>query len=266
MDNGAGSGSWFRRLLDMPNDSTRKTVIVTLLVCLSGSVLVAGSAVLLKPAQIANQQREKQARFAEIIRGLPGDGNRIEARVVDLASGNYVETIEAARFDQRRAARDPERSVAIPAERDLAQIKRRSRWAVVHLVRNQGRLRLVILPVHGRGFGSTIYGYLGLTGDTQSVVGISFYEHGETPGLGALIDDPGWRDRWRGKKVWNDDGKPGLGVAEGPVDAATPEASRLVDGLTGATWTSRGVSNLLRFWLGEDGFGPFLRNIRDRRG
>ncbi|NQU71575.1 MAG: FMN-binding protein, partial [Rhodospirillales bacterium] len=111
-----------------------------------------------------------------------------------------------------------------------------------------------------------LYGYLGISADTQTVVGLSFYEHGETPGLGALIDDESWRSQWRGKKIWDDAGKPALGAASGAVVPNSPEARYMVDGLTGATWTSRGVTNLLRFWLGNDGFGPYLRNLRGRGG
>ncbi len=258
----------------MPNDSPLKAVIVTLAVCLVASILVAGSAVLLKPAQEANKERERLARIGEISALLPGveeairmgDSIRLEARVVDLATGRYLRSIDPADFDQRRAAKDPGQSVAIPPKRDLAQIGRRAAFAVVYLVRDEERLRAVILPVHGRGFGSMLYGYLGLSGDLSTVIGLSFYEHGETPGLGALIDDPQWRSLWQGKKVWLGAGIPGIGVAEGPVEPGSPEADYLVDGLTGATWTSRGVTNLLRFWLGEDGFGVYLRNIPNQRG
>jgi Na+-transporting NADH:ubiquinone oxidoreductase subunit C len=248
--------------------------VVTLCVCLAASALVTGSAVLLRPMQTVNKEREREARIAEIVARLPGlageipllESVRVEARVVDLESGRYVPNIDPAQFDQRRAAKDPAQSVAIPAERDLAQIGRRTRFAVVHLVRRGEQLLLVILPVRGHGFGSMLYGYLGLSGDTGSVVGLSFYEHGETPGLGALIDDPEWRAQWLGKKVWDDQGQPGLGVAETALEPDAREATYLADALTGATWTARGVTNLLRFWLGDDGFGPFLRNIRDRRG
>ncbi len=258
----------------MPNDSPLKAVIVTLVVCLVASILVAGSAVLLKPAQEVNKERERLARIGQIATLIPGveeairmgDSTRVEARVVDMATGRYVRSIDPADFDQRRAAKDPGLSVAIPSERDLAQIGRRAAFAVVYLVREEERLRAVILPVHGRGFGSMLYGYLGLSGDLRTVIGLNFYEHGETPGLGALIDDPQWRGQWQGKEVWAGAGIPAIGVADGPVARDSPQADYLVDGLTGATWTSRGVTNLLRFWLGSDGFGPYLRSIPDERG
>jgi Na+-transporting NADH:ubiquinone oxidoreductase subunit C len=255
------------------NDGPLKAILVTLCVCLVASILVTGSAVLLRPMQTANKEREREARITEIVARLPElagevllfEAVSVEARVVDLDSGRIVQTIDPDRFDQRRAAKDPGQSIAIPPERDIAQIGRRSRFAVVHLVWRDQQLLLVVLPVRGHGFGSMLYGYLGLSGDTRRVVGLSFYEHGETPGLGALIDDPQWRAQWRGKKVWDEQGEPGLGVAETILEPDAPEADYLADALTGATWTARGVTNLLRFWLGDDGFGPFLRNIRERR-
>ncbi len=280
MPNSAGGnpdpsgGGWLRKFFDMPNDSALKTVIVTLVVCLAGSILVAGSAVLLKPLHDANKARERQARMAEIIAQLPGIGERfgadesvsVEARVVDLASGLYVPSMDATRFKPRRAAKDPKQSVAIAAKYDFAKIKRRARFAVVYLVRRQGRLEQVILPIYGRGYGSMLYGYLGLSGDVRTVAGLSFYEHGETPGIGALVDSPAWRNQWRGKQVWDPAGKLRLGVAEGKVAPDSSDAPYKVDGMTGATWTSRGVTNLLRFWLGNDGFGPFLKTLRGQGG
>jgi Na+-transporting NADH:ubiquinone oxidoreductase subunit C len=265
---------WWRRLGALPNDSPLKTVAVTLAVALVCSLLVAGSAVLLRPLQIANKEAERQKRIVEIVRALPGaetrlaaaDGLRVEARVIDLASGDEVPEVEARHYDQRRAAADPARSIAIPPEQDLAGLKRRAKQAVVYLVSEGERLRLVILPVRGRGYGSMLYGYLGLIEDANTVLGLSFYQHGETPGLGALVDAPAWKLQWRDKKVRDEGGIFRLGVGTGVVAAQSPEAPYQVDALTGATWTGHGVTNMLRYWLGEHGFEPYLRKLRKRRG
>lgn len=267
-------GSWFKKLRDMPNDSPLKSVVVALLVCIFCSVLVSGSAVLLRPMQIANGEKEQRERLSEIISLLPDVVDhisttsrlRLETHLVELTSGRYVPDIDAQGFDQRQAVKDPEQSIDISPEHDLAQIGRRAKLSVVRLVYDGKKLELVIIPVRGRGFGSMLYGYLGLSGDMQKVIGLSFYEHAETPGLGSVIDSQAWRDKWKGKMVWDETGKPGLGVSEGIVDPNSPKAAFLVDGLTGATWTSRGVNNLLRFWLGDFGFGPYLRKLRNQRG
>ena len=260
-----------RWLQSLPNDSPAKAVVVTLLVCILASVLVAASAVLLRPKQIANKQDEQRRQIASILQGVTPKGNAwrsvtvtdLEARVVELASGRYVDGIDPATFDQRRMARDPAHNTAIPprqgrsSNQNPGEICRREPAA-------EGRQasQLIVLPVYGRGFGSTLYGYIGLSADTKTVIGLAFYQHGETPGLGALIDDSTWRKSWSGKKIWTADGEVGLGVARGPVVPGSAEAQYHVDGLTGATWTGQGVTNLLRYWLGEHGFGPYLKRLR----
>lgn len=278
-----GGNGWWARIRDLPNDSPLKTLMVTLAVALVGSILVAGSAVLLRPMQIANKEAErqkhlveiiKQQQLVEIIKQLPGaaarlaedDGIQVEARVVDLESGNYVPSAKPELYDQRRAARDPEQRVEIPPKTDIAGLKTRARFAVVYLVNEAGRTKLLILPVRGRGFGSMLYGYLGLADDANTIVGLSFYEHAETPGLGSLVDAPSWKIQWRGKKVRDEGGVLRLGVGRGPIAASSPDAPYQVDGLTGATWTANGVTHLLHYWLGEHGFGPYLRKIQQQRG
>lgn len=266
----AGPKSPLKRLRDLPNESPVKAVIMTLLVCVFASVIVAGSAIILRPKQNANRQLAQDRQIAEILRGASASGvivrgfdtTDLEARVVELATGDYADAMDAATFDERRLVGDPSHSVTVAAEQDLAQIKSRAKYAVVHLLLRNGKPQFVVLPIRGLGFGSMLYGYIGLSGDTERVVGLGFYEHGETPGLGAMIDDPAWRRLWSGKKVWQPDGEVGLGVARGPVVPGTTEAAHYVDGITGATWTGQGVTNLLRYWLGEHGFGPYLEKLR----
>ncbi len=255
-------------------DTPLKTLLVTFCVALVCSILVAGAAVLLKPLQVANKEAERQGHITDIIARLPELGSRLESdaavtlepRVVDLASGNYATDIDAETFDQRLARLDPEASVPISPDHDVAGLKNRARHAVVYVLSENGRPRLVVLPVHGKGYGSTLYGYLGVHADLSAVVGLNFYEHAETPGLGSLIDAPAWRDQWFGKKIYDTGGILRLGVAETAVDPASPDAPYQVDGITGATWTSHGVTNLLRYWLGENGFGPYLKRLRKEAG
>jgi Na+-transporting NADH:ubiquinone oxidoreductase subunit C len=270
---GRGGPGLLRRLRDLPNDSPAKTILVALAVCLVCSAVVASTAVLLRPRQLANQERERQGHIMEIVERLPGIGElfetaavrQVEAQVVELATGATVREIDPAAYDQRKAAKDPQLSVAIPSKRDIAGLKRRARYATVYLVRRDGEIALIILPVHGAGYASTLYGYLALEGDANTVVALSFFEHAETPGLGAGVDDLAWRDQWQSKKVRDEAGRLRIAVAEGRVDPAGPAALYQVDGLSGATRTGQGVTDLLRFWLGEDGFGPFLRKIQSLR-
>ena len=75
------------------------------------------------------------------------------------------------------------------------------------------------------------------------------------------MDNPRWKARWTGRLAFDDDLTPVIGVVKGPAGSVT-EAPYGVDGLSGAAITSRGVTNLLRFWLGPDGLGPYLTRLR----
>ncbi len=260
--------SWWRRFLALPNDSSAKTFLVAFLVASVSAVAVAVTAVSLKPRQMENVERARQQRMAEMLASVPGmadilgevDADTLETRIVDLTAGIYEDDVDPASFDAAAAATDPARSVALSKEQDIAGIGRRPDLAPVHIVRRDEETLLVVLPAYGTGYQSTIRAYLALEGDLNTIAAISIYEQGETPGLGSRITDTEWQAQWAGKKVADEAGEMRIGV----VRDASGNAYE-VDGITGATRSSLGVSNLVRFWLGADGFGPFLDNLREGR-
>ena len=255
-----------KKLLDMPNDSKQKTIAVALLLCLVCSVVVSTAAVSLRPLQEANKALDKKRNILQIAgmlqEGVPIEElfANIEPRVVDLSTGEYVD-IDPSTYDQRTAARDPELSRKLAKDEDIASIGRREHMATVYLVGDESALETIILPLHGYGLWSTMYGFVALEGDGNTIKGFGFYEHGETPGLGGEVDNPNWKALWPGKFLYGDDGEVAIEVIKGKVVAATPDPQYKIDGLAGATLTSRGVSNLLKFWLGEQGFKPYLNNL-----
>jgi len=269
------SGSWSTALsgiLALPNDSKKKTLVVALALSLVCSMLVSVSAVVLRPLQIENATIDRQRNILAAAGLLEEDTDvaaafsKIEARVVDLESGNFTDAVDAASYDQRRAARDPTLSTTVQREEDIAGVGRRARYATVYLVKVGDAVEQFILPIHGYGLWSTLYGFIALESDLNTVVGLNFYEHGETAGLGAEVDNPAWLSKWRGRRVFDVSGVPVLRVAKGASRASGDAAVHEVDGLAGATLTSDGVTNMLHFWLGRQGFGPFLENMRKRIG
>jgi Na+-transporting NADH:ubiquinone oxidoreductase subunit C len=257
----------------MPKDreSIGHTFIVAVGVCLICSVLVSAAAVSLSPAQEENKLQERRRNILSAA-GLLGPDvdvdtvfQNIQARVVDLRSGTYVEDVDPLSYNQREAADDPQRSTAIPPKEDIADIKRRADKAVVYLYQPEGRLEVVILPIHGLGLWSTLYGFIALESDLRTIAGLAFYEHGETPGLGGEVDNPRWKAKWPGKKAFDEQGRLIIEVVKGEVDPSAPGAEHKVDGLSGATITTRGVNHLVHFWLGEQGFGPYLDKLAERR-
>ena len=263
------SGPW-GRFLALPNDSVAKMLLVTIVLSLVCSVLVSSAAVLLKPMQERNVELARKARILEVAglmdpqRSIEELFQGVETRLVELATGEFTDALDPETFDQVVAARDPELGVAIPPWEDIAGISRRARYAPVYLVRDgAGAVDMVILPVHGYGLWSTMYGFLALSGDGQEVRGLTFYQHAETPGLGGEIENPRWLARWEGRKVFGPEGDVQLQVVHGSVDPNSEWAEWSVDGLSGATLTADGVSNMVQYWLGEQGFGPFLARLRE---
>lgn len=253
-------------------ESTARTLVVALLVCLVCSVFVAGAAVALRPTQLENRQLDKQRSILAIaglgeagmsasqVKALYGD--RIVARLVNLETGEFSDEFDPNSFDPLVAAKDPKLSKALPSDEDIASIKRRERYSVAYIVEENGEMETLILPVRGYGLWSTLYGFIALKDDLNTVAGLGFYQHGETPGLGGEVDNPKWRSQWQGKELFNENGELAIQVVKGGVDPQSPRADHQVDALAGATLTSNGVNNLLHFWLGEDGFGPFIANLR----
>ena len=249
------------------NDGIKKTLIVAFSLCIVCSVIVSTAAVLLKPAQEANKTLDRKrnilAAAGMLDETLTVDEQfaKVSSRVVDLRTGKFSDDVDPENYDQRKAAKDPATSLSLSSEEDIAKINRRENYALVYLVGvNNGSYDKIILPIHGAGLWSTLYGFIALESDANTVAGLGFYEHGETPGLGGEVDNPRWKSQWPGKEVYKD-GEAALGLIKGSVDTNSANAPWQIDGLSGATLTSRGVSNLVQFWLGDNGFSLFLDNL-----
>ena len=243
-------------------------------VCVVCAIFVSSSAVLLHDRQAANEALEKQ-RNVLVVAGLASSAERlsseeVESRfrairwvVVNLRTGEETSEIDPVLFDDRGAAADPTMSRVAPA--NDARVRRLPDHALVYERRDANdALDLVILPVSGMGLWSTLYGFVALDDDLTTIRGLTFYEHLETPGLGGEVDNPRWKGLWVGRRAFDADGAIPIEVIKGQAGPPDEDPHR-VDGLAGATMTSRGVTNLLRFWLGENGFGPYLERLRRGR-
>lgn len=240
-------------------------------VCLVCATAVAGAAVSLKSRQEANKVLDRQKKVLTVA-GIMEAGEpltpaevqqrfdeRIVAKVVTLATGEYDESVDAATYDQRKAAKDP--ALSEPAPDNPAKVARVPKNALVYQVKGDSGVEQLIVPIEGKGLWSTLYGYLALDRDVQTIKGITFYEHAETPGLGGEVDNPNWKARWPGRKLYDDDGEVGVKVVKGAAGMPA-DAPYEVDGLSGATITSNGVTYTLQFWLGDQGFKPYLEKFK----
>lgn len=248
------------------HDSVLRTLTVALLVCLVCAVVVATAAVMLRPVQEKNKLLDKRVNILQAA-GLYTAGMdvdqaflSIDRRFVELSSGHYVEMPEG--YDQRKAAKDPEQGRRLDSGTDIASIKRQAKVAEIYIAKDEnGELSKIILPVHGYGLWSTLYGFIALEPDASTIAGLGFYEHAETPGLGGEVDNPKWKAQWPGKQLFDRQGNVAIQVIKGVVGTDAKGAEYKVDGLAGASLTTKGVDNLVRFWVGENGFGPYLNRF-----
>lgn len=263
-----------------PKDSIANTFLVSLVLCVVCSLLVSSAAVLLKPMQDRNKVLDRQkniiaaAGLSEDPDGLSGAeieeifSSRVEPKIVDLETGETEDDDPA--FDPRKAAKDPGASVEVEGSLDIGQARRETKTRVFLVKNDGGDLEQVVLPVYGMGLWSTLYGYVAVDKDLETIKGLTYYEHAETPGLGGEVENPAWKEKWIGKKIFKD----GVDVASATLDdikvgvaKGAPTAENLpyqVDGLSGATITSRGVDTMLKYWFSDEGFGPYLKNLADQ--
>ncbi len=259
-------------------DSTSRTFIVIGLLCLVCSLMVCVAVVLLKPLQAKQIQNDRELSILEAA-GITVSGDiskiyaeNIEARLVNLESGKYVPNDKAAKIvgqDKNGKAlidgynfvsesKLPDSSVTIDSKMDVAKIRTRARYMPVYLVKNtvSGGYKSVILPFYGQGLWSTMYGYLAVAGDGNTIMGVKYYSHGETPGLGGEIENPKFTRQWIGKKLFDEAGAPAFAVVK------NASGEHQVDALSGATLTSNGVTTSVKFWTDSMGYGPYLQRIK----
>lgn len=257
----------------MAKESTARTLTVAFVICVVCSLLVAVPTVALKPLQQEQKLLDKQKAVLAAAQMVDAGARKkeiqtafasLDVRLVNLETGEFVDG-DARTFDLASTLKSDKTSRALTSEEDVASIKRRESVAPVYMKRDeQGGLQTLVIPVRGYGLWSTLYGFLALKGDANTVQGLVFYQHAETPGLGGEVDNPKWRDLWKGKQVLNAEGDVAITVVKGNVEDADPHAIHKVDGLAGATLTARGVDALIKFWLSDQGFGPFLARVRSQ--
>jgi Na+-transporting NADH:ubiquinone oxidoreductase subunit C len=258
----------------MRGESVIKTIGVALGVSLVCSILVSATVVSLNALQKENEKRIR-IRNVYIDLDLFREGEsvsdvkkRTRFLLIEMKTGRELPEdrltgiLDPEEFNIKAVANDPEYGMEVPKEKDSAGIRRMPKYMALLVVYEDNVPVKYVFPVYGSGLYSTLYGFIALGKDLRTIEGISFYEHGETPGLGGEIDNTQWKNSWKGKQAFDDRGNVMIRVIKGLVDPKKPEARYQIDGLSGATFTTRGVDELVRFWLGEDGYGPFFSRVR----
>lgn len=248
--------------------SNRYIIGFALVLCLVCAMGVSSAAVGLRELQQTNELLYKQKNVL-MAAGIMEAGAEITPEEVSAYFENISELaisresgstldVDPAEIDPLKLASDEETSQPTPKGFKGTQVKRLPNTLLVYEVKVSGHEGLV-LPIHGSGLWSTLFGFIALSPDGMTIKGITYYAHGETPGLGGEVENPKWRAQWPGKLAVDADGKVLVQVLK-PGLGQNPDTD--VDGISGATITSNGVHNMLQLWLGEHGYGPYLATKR----
>jgi Na+-transporting NADH:ubiquinone oxidoreductase subunit C len=257
-------------------ENLKKTIGMVLFICLICAILVSTAVVVLKPKQEMNRRLEKMKHVIQVadLADTEGDtedifSQKVSQMLIDLKTGQeiteaeYAEPVNLKNYDFKKIIKNPELIEKIPRQQDIAGLITAPKYILLYQIKKGNQYSQLIFPIYGKGLWSTLYGFLSLDfADLNTIRGISFYEHGETPGLGGEVDNPAWKKIWVGKKIFGKDGQVKLKVVK---DRADPSSPHEIDGLSGATITGRGVENIIKFWFGENGYAPYLKKLRQER-
>ena len=252
------------------NESVIKTLLVSFSICLICSLVVSFAAVGLRDIQIENKLNDQRLKILQAGKiynpelEIKTQFEALEVKFIDFESGKLLseyQNFSLDSYDQILATKDSNLSTKVPQDKDIAIIKNRENIGKVYIIRdNLDEISKLILPIRGFGLWGTMYGYISLENDFNTVAGIEFYQHKETPGLGAEVDNPKWKSLWPGKQIYQEN-KVTLKVLKGKVENDDHMSTYKVDGLSGATLTSRGVSNMIEYWFGDSGYSNMLKEL-----
>ena len=252
------------------NDSILKTIAVAFSVCLICSLVVSSSAVSLRDLQKENKLNDRRLKVLQVADiydpsiSISEQFSKLESKYIDFDSGrifNEYKNFNIDEYDQIVVTKDSNLSSSVPASEDIAIIKNRENVGKIYILRNDiNKIQKLILPIRGYGLWGTLYGFIAVENDFNTISGIEFYEHKETPGLGAEVDNPKWKSSWKGKKIYNND-QVALEVIKGKVELSDSDSMYKIDGLSGATLTSRGVTNMVAYWFSDSGYANLFREL-----
>ena len=216
------------------NESIVKTIGVAFAVCLICSLVVSASAVSLRDLQKENKLNDKRIKILQVADiydpniSIAEQFSELESKFIDFNTGLMMDeynNFSIDDYDQIVVTKDPNLSSKVPTSEDIAIIKNRENVGKIYILRDEiGAIDKLVLPIRGYGLWGTLYGYISIEDDFNTVSGIEFYDHKETPGLGAEVDNPKWKAQWKGKKIYKDN-KVNLAVIKGKVEAGYSEST-----------------------------------------
>lgn len=213
--------------------SNRYIIFFTIIMCVIISFILSTVSISLKDKQEINREIDKHKNIL-IAAGISINNDNIQ----DI----YEKRVELIMLNKNGN---------IIADDELIKINKNSYLPLYKIkdLNDSNKANAYVYPVTGKGLWSTLHGYLAVNANGIQIIGLTFYKHGETPGLGAEIEKPAFRNKFIGKKLYNKDKFVGITVAKGKARDHTNysfQSEHIVDGISGATITAKGVEKMIK--------------------
>lgn len=209
--------------------SNLKTFLFAFVMCLVCALVLTTAVTLLKDRQQENVKLDKQRNILKALGFLEPDHTYARQDIVNIYQ-NYV------------------RDMWMLPSGELVAEQTTGALPLYVVFPEGGHLARYAIPISGYGLWSWIYGFLALDGDGKTVAGVTFYQHGETPGLGGEVEKEWFQSQFAGKKIVDEQGNfVSVTVVKGKAKDVMPDRlDYAVDGISGATITAFGVRDFIR--------------------
>lgn len=241
------------------NRSKVYSVVFVLIITVFWGFVLSFAATSLREPQQANEQRNIRENILKAV-GLMEREEKLEPEEINQL---YDDSVESFLVDHEGKVIPGSSADGVDLEEELENPDPAAWRLPVFVVTEGGKASVYAIPVYGQGLWSTLYGYLALEDDLDTVKGITFYDHGETAGLGAEIEQAWFQDNFVGKRIFDGSALRSIQVVKGKVADVFSNAADhtyAVDGISGASITGRGVTNLLQDKLAI--YAPYITRVR----
>lgn len=230
----------------MSSNQTRHMFVFAIVICITCSLLLTIAATALKDIQQENIRLDKQKHILRAMGLIPLESKSSKAEVKEIYTSNV-------------------KDMFVTPHGELTSNNTNKNNSPIYVYQNENGIQSYALPTAGYGLWSWLYGYIAIKGDGETIAGYSIYQHAETPGLGAEAEKPWFLNQFKGKRIVDNSGMfVSVGVIKGKVSEKIQQQKQdnYVDGISGATITSAGISKSLKENLSA--YEPFSQKLREK--
>lgn len=237
----------------MDRQGNTYTFMYAAIMVIVAAAILSSAAIGLKPRQDRNIEIEKKSNIlTSVNKGLEASNVDDKTAYIESEYSKYITNSYVVNNNGEKVDGD---AFTVDLHKELAKPIEEMKLPIFECSEDDGSIKYV-LPIRGKGLWGPIWGFVALNDDMNTIYGATFAHKGETPGLGAEIDQRWFQEPFVGKQIFDESGKfVSITIVKG---GAEPDDLHGVDAISGGTITSKGLEDMLKDNLGL--YENFLKN------